>query len=109
MSLTIDDIRDAGFLSVEAYDDDGRYAWDKLSGSGWRHVSPTNLGIDPRFVDSLGYFSVRSSYPAVDAQALLAFDDSTRTLAIAFRGTSSLTDWFIDICVSNVPCFERGR
>ena len=101
MSLTINDIGDAGRLSSAAYDlkdplgtGPFRSASDALLvevGPAWTYIDPTSLGIDPRFVDPEGYFN------NLNAQALLAYNSSTHTLAIAFRGTSDLTDFLDDL------------
>ncbi|WP_310448861.1 DUF4347 domain-containing protein, partial [Sulfuritalea sp.] len=93
LSLTVNDIRDAGVLAVAAYDR-GMYAWDylkSLPGSNWKYVSPT-LFNDSLGVDSHGYYSASGFLGELDAQALLAFNASTHTLAISFRGTESLID-----------------
>src|SRR5262249_11353561 len=61
---------------------------------------PTTLGVNPAYVSS-GIFSVTFTSPNplvdVDAQALLAFNSVSKTLAIAFRGSSSGVDAVNDV------------
>ena len=100
LSLTVNDIRDAGALSLAAYVDgninqQSANAWFNLSDpsnhlSGWQYVSPAAFGVSSNHIDSHGYYSM--STLLVDAQALLAYNASTHTLAISFRGTESNTD-----------------
>jgi methionine-rich copper-binding protein CopC len=96
MSLTINDIRDAGFLANAAYDV-GANASSNLVGSSWQYVNPAAFGVSNSFIDPHGFFSVSIPQLHIDAQALLAFNSSTNTLAIAFRGTDSLDDLVDDM------------
>jgi Ca2+-binding RTX toxin-like protein/methionine-rich copper-binding protein CopC len=101
MSLTINDISDAGKLSVAAYDlrnglgigpfQSAGSAITAAGLGGWNYVNPSALGINPAFVDSEGYFN------NLNSQALLAFNPSTGTLAISFRGSSDVTDLLDDV------------
>ena len=105
MSLTIDDISTAAFLSRAAYNDkvigtattaSANIAAQGANLAGWQYVSPTALefGISASLVDQFGYFSLGTG---ASQQALLAYNPGTHTLAIAFRGTAGLTDLIIDL------------
>ncbi len=113
MSLTIDDVRDAGILANAAYGSSAQTIWAGLdfADSDWTYVDPSILGVSPSNV-SHGLFSYRVNIDinhvltAVDAQALLAFDPKTHTVAIAFKGTDTGTDILNDVELNYGPEYQ---
>jgi len=101
MTLYPNDIRDAAFLSAAAYrprDALGNFgtAYDALAGSNW-------VVIDEQILNTLdindfteggihnGYFDNLSD------QALVAYREVDKTLAISFRGSDSWFNWLTNL------------
>ena len=84
-------LKDAAFLSNAAYQDvlGTQTAWGNLAGSSWSWIGPTNLGMSSSaFTD--GFFTKGS------AEALVAYNAATKTVAISFTGSDDLGDLWTD-------------
>src|ERR1700743_3177650 len=101
MSLQADDIRQAGSLIVAAYGD-GATASASITAAGltgWNWVDPTALHIASNFVHSKGFFSASffNAGLVIDVHVLFAYNATSHTLAVAFRGSNSSTDLVNDV------------
>lgn len=96
--LRSSDISDAGFLAAAAY---GSSVQTVLAGSSWNPVDPTAFGINSLLVGPGLFYSVHVP-GLIDAQAMLAYNSSTHTLAISFRGTDGITDLYNDLVLATL-------
>ncbi len=90
MTIQSSQLRDAGFLANAAYKD-GFFdsASDNLAGSSWSWVGPANLGLpSSSFTDGF--------YTNGPAEALVAYNAATKTIALSFRGSDDLGDLWTD-------------
>ncbi|MCK1706009.1 VCBS repeat-containing protein [Bradyrhizobium sp. 146] len=98
MPLTSNDIHDAGFLIVEAYDKQAKNNVNSKNpvDGDWQYLNPAALGIINSHIDANGFLLVDNLIHAIDLQVLLAYNPSSHTLAIAFRGSSEWLDFATD-------------
>src|SRR5262245_11060898 len=95
LTLTSSLLKDAAFLADAAYQDGFKPASVNLIGSQWDLVGPgskignVQFNLPAFYFDPSGFYSV--GLPGLGfAEAIVAYDAHTNTLALSFRGTELL-------------------
>src|SRR5262245_2017518 len=109
LTLTSSLLKDAAFLADAAYQDKGETASGNLKSSQWTLVDNRTLvnnvqfGLDASYFDRAGFYSAGVFLPSVGvvvpnlAEALVAYNKDTNTLAVSFRGTEVPEDLAADV------------